>query len=192
MNVEPVLGPLREMGAPFALIGAHAMAARGYPRFTIDIDLLTPDTRVLEPERWHTLVAAGAHVDVRRGDTDDPLAGVVHVLLPDGTDVDLVVARWTWEAAIIARAEPLDVAGSTIPVPRTSDLILLKLAAGGHSDLHDAGALLALGDAEHTIVDVESHVDEVRPDIRPLWRALLAERAAPRPEPPGRSDEDDT
>jgi hypothetical protein len=34
----------------------------------------------------------------------------------------------------------------TIGVPTTSDLILLKLAAGGHLDLHDAAALLALAD----------------------------------------------
>jgi hypothetical protein len=29
MNVEPVVGVLQTIGAPHALIGAHAMAARG-------------------------------------------------------------------------------------------------------------------------------------------------------------------
>ncbi len=173
MNVEPVLRVLQSMGAPFALIGAHAMAARGYPRFTIDVDLLTSDVRALEPERWRELADVGARVDVRRGDADDPLGGVVHLLLPDGADIDLVVARWKWEAALIKRAEPMLVAGVSIPVPRTSDLILLKLAAGGHTDLHDAAALLALDDLDRTIAEVEARLDDVRPDVRGRWEALL-------------------
>ena len=143
MSIEPVQRVLRSIDAPHALIGAHAMAARGYPRFTIDIDLLTPDRRVLAPSLWTPLVETGAAVDPRTGDADDPLAGVVHILLSDGTDVDLVVARWKWEAAVIERAEPMQIAGTEIKVPRTSDLILLKLAAGGYTDLHDAAALLA-------------------------------------------------
>jgi hypothetical protein len=36
MNVEPVLRVLQSIGAAHALIGAHAMAIRGYPRFTVD------------------------------------------------------------------------------------------------------------------------------------------------------------
>ena len=43
MHLEPVQRVLQVLGAPHALIGAHAMAARGYPRFTVDIDLLTSD-----------------------------------------------------------------------------------------------------------------------------------------------------
>ena len=48
MNLEPVRRVLDVLGAPYALIGAHAMAARGYPRFTVDVDLLTTDPRVLD------------------------------------------------------------------------------------------------------------------------------------------------
>jgi hypothetical protein len=53
---------------------------------------------------------------------------------------------------------------------------LLKLAAGGYTDLQDAAALLALGDHEATIRGVEAHIADVRPDIRTLWRDLLAAR----------------
>ena len=151
------------------------MAARGYPRFTVVIDLLTSDARVLAPSLWAPLVEGGASVDPRKGDAEDPLAGVVHILLSDGTDIDLVVARWKWEAAVIERAEPMRVAGTEINVPRLSDLILLKLAAGGYTDLHDAAALLALAD-DRTILEVEQHVADVRPDIRALWQDLLQRR----------------
>jgi hypothetical protein len=175
MNIEPVCRALDAIAAPHALIGAHAMAARGYPRFTVDVDLLTTDPRVLDRQTWSGLEDEGASIDRRRGDDEDPLAGVVHVMLTDGTDVDVVLARWKWEADVIARAEMLTVAeGVRIAVPLTSDLILLKLAAGGFMDLHDAAALLEISDRETIVREIESRIGEVRPDVRGVWRELLA------------------
>lgn len=171
MRLEPVQRVLQALDAPHALIGAHALAARGYPRFTIDIDVLTSDPRVLDAGAWTALQCAGASVSPRRGDAEDPLGGVVHILLPDGTDVDVIVAKWKWEAALIARAEPMQVGDVQIKVPRISDLILLKLAAGGYADLHDAAALLALG-GESAILEVERHIGDVRPDVGASWREL--------------------
>ena len=173
MTLEPVTRALDAAAVPYALIGAHAMAARGYPRFTTDIDLLTTDTRVLDAALWIPIIEGGALVDRRRGDDDDPLAGVARIVLTDGTNIDVVVGRWTWERELVGRAERMTVLGVTIGVPSTSDLILLKLAAGGHLDLHDAAALLALGERERVIADVEARLDDVRPDVRTLWRDLL-------------------
>lgn len=84
MNIEPVHRVLRAIGAAHALIDAYAMAVRGYPRFTIDVDLLTADDCVLDPAAWAALEREGAAVGPRRGDADDPLGGVVHILLADG------------------------------------------------------------------------------------------------------------
>ncbi len=173
MTVEPVRQLLESIGAPYALIGAHAMAARGYPRFTVDVDLMTTDARVLDRATWAGLERDGARVDPRRGDADDPLGGVVHVQRGDDLDVDVVLAKWPWEARLIARAERLTVMGADLPVPRTSDLILLKLAAGGYLDLHDAAALLSLGDRASLAREVETHIGDVRPDVLDLWRDLL-------------------
>lgn len=178
MNLEPIRRVLDALGVRYALIGGHALAARGYPRFTVDIDLLTTDRRVLEPQVWAALIDQGAAVDARRGDDDDPLAGVVHVLLPDGTDVDLIVGRWPWEGGVIDRANLVTIApGVDILVPTASDLILLKLAAGGFVDLQDAAALLATGDRDRLVAAVESRIDEVRPDVRRTWRGLLEQMA---------------
>jgi hypothetical protein len=174
MTIEPVARVLERLGVPFALIGAHAMAARGYPRFTADVDLLTTDRRVLDPSAWAALVSAGAAIDPRTGDADDPLAGVTHIQLADESDIDVIVGRWPWEAGVIVRAERMAVLGTTLLVPRTSDLILLKLAAGGYLDKQDAAALLALGDRATIAREVDAHIDEVRPDIRALWLELQA------------------
>ena len=113
MNIEPVRRVLDALNAPYALIGAHALAARGYPRFTVDVDLLTTDQRVLDPAMWAGLVRDGASVNPRRGDDQDPLAGVVHILLADTTDVDVVLGKWKWEADVIERAEPMEIAAAS-------------------------------------------------------------------------------
>lgn len=174
MTIEPVQRVLESLAVPYALIGAHALAARGYPRFTVDVDLLTSDARVLAGSTWADLEHEGAVVDSRRGDAEDPLGGVVHILLADGTDVDVIVAKWRWEAQVIARAETMSIAGTRIRVPRTSDLILLKLAAGGYLDRQDAAALLSLGDPDAVVEAVEAHIADVYPDVRARWRELLA------------------
>jgi hypothetical protein len=176
MNIEPVQRVLDSLNAPYALIGGHALAARGYPRFTVDIDLLTAASRVLERAPWAALERDGASVDPRRGDHDDPLGGVVHIVLADMTDVDVIVAKWQWEADVIDRAEMMRIAEHvTIRVPHTSDLILLKLAAGGYLDLRDAAALLAIGDRDALVREVDGRIGEVRPDVRGVWADLLRE-----------------
>lgn len=174
MRIAEVVRALDSIGARYALIGAHAMAARGYPRSTVDVDLLTTDARVLDPGVWSDLLRAGAIVDCRRGDFDDPLAGAVHIRHSDGSEIDVIVGKWRWEARVVDRAEPLHVGGCDVPVARAGDLILLKLVAGGYLDLRDAAALLATGDRHAIVRDVEQHLDEVRPDVRAAWRELLS------------------
>ena len=177
MAIVEIQRILESIGAPYALIGAHAMAARGYPRATVDIDFLTTDRRVLDSATWQEVVATGGIVDCRRGDDDDPLAGVVHIVLADGTDLDVVIGKWKWERGVIERAETMRVAGADVPVARAGDLILLKLAAGGYLDERDAAALLAVGDREALVREVEAHIDDVRPNIRAAWLELCRRTA---------------
>ena len=174
MNLEPIRRVLDALGVRYALIGAHAMAARGYPRFTVDVDLLTADARVLDADTWIDLAGNGAEVETRRGDPDDPLGGVAHLLLADGTDVDIIVGKWTWEADVIERADEMMIAGGLVRVPRISDLVLLKLAAGGTLDLRDAVALLHVANRDQIAREVEVHINDARPDVRGVWRDLLA------------------
>lgn len=174
MTIEPVLRVLDGLGAPYALIGGFAVAARGFARATVDLDLLTTDSRVLDPATWSGLAAVGAHVDCRRGDSDDPLAGVTRVELSHSVPVDVILARWKWQEAVIARAETVSIGSIRLPVPLASDLILLKLAAGGALDLRDAAALLAAGTRKALIAEVEERLPDVRPDVSDAWRLVLA------------------
>lgn len=95
MNVvEAVSHVLQSIGAPYALIGARAVGARGHPRMTLDYDFLTSDARVLQREVWKSLEERGATIDPRKGDFDDPLAGVVHITFADGVEADVLLAKW--------------------------------------------------------------------------------------------------
>lgn len=172
-SVEPVVRVLETLGVPYALIGGHAVALRGHPRMTIDYDFLTTERRVLEAGFWASLERTGAKVDARRGDFDDPLAGVVHIELSDGVEVDVVVGKGKWEQGVIDRAEILDAGGLRIPVPRTSDLILLKLSAGGAHDLQDVIVLLELSNRESVIREVNERIIDLPPDAIESWRRLV-------------------
>lgn len=174
MILEAVSGVLEKMSAPYALIGGRAVALRGYPRLTVDFDFLTSDRRVFQRATWKDLEAGGASVDVRKGDFDDPLAGVIHITFDPVRDADVVVAKWKWEQGVIERSERLILDGVSVPVPRTSDLILLKLAAGGYVDLQDAYNLLHGGDREQLTREVEEHIAALQPDARKAWQDIRA------------------
>jgi hypothetical protein len=172
MAISDVPRILESIGAPYALIGGHAVIIRGHIRPTFDYDFLTSDAAALDPSSWESL--EGASVNVNKGDYDDQFRGVVHIKLPDGIDVDVIVAKWKWEGGVIDRAESMDVEGVTMPVPRVSDLILLKLAAGGGLDLQDIMNLIDVHGGDPLISEVEARLDEVRPDVRDTWTKLLA------------------
>lgn len=72
-----VVDRLDRAGIRCALIGAEALALRGVSRATLDRDLLTTDGRALDAALWTPLVDTGTNFEVRRGDADDPLAGIV-------------------------------------------------------------------------------------------------------------------
>jgi hypothetical protein len=173
MNVvEAVGGALDSIGARWAMIGARALGVRGYPRMTLDYDFLTDEALVLQRETWSGLVEKhGAAVEVRKGDLEDPIAGVVRIDFPGGGEADVLLAKWKWEAEVIRRAEPVDLGGYIVPVPPASDLILLKLAAGGPIDLQDVISLLHL-DCDRLIREVDDSVASVHPDVTGVWQQI--------------------
>lgn len=129
--LQSVSSRLDTAGIPFALIGAAAVALRGVSRSTADVDLLTVDARCLDEALWADLRAEGHGLRLLKGDFDDPLAGSVRISPTAGRMVDVVVGRHKWQAEIIQRAERLSTGELILPVARSSDLILLKLFAGG-------------------------------------------------------------
>lgn len=170
-----VAARLEARGVRFALVGAEALALRGASRATVDRDLLTTDPRTLDVALWGSLAERGVEVEARRGDSADPLAGVVRFRAPDERPVDLVVGRPGWLTRVVERAELLDLDELRIGVPRAADLILLKLYAGGPQDAWDVMQLLGATEREQLLLEVESRLAELPADCGALWQRILAD-----------------
>jgi len=151
------------------------MAAYGVPRSTLDLDLLTTESRVLVDAFWSPLRTLGPRVDIRRGEHDDPLAGVVRLSAPDQRAVDLIVGRHSWQRDIVARATPLELGGARLLVAEAADLVLLKLYAGGPQDRWDIHQMLSKPDGEDIRIAVDRRMHDLPQDCAELWRSLRAQ-----------------
>lgn len=137
---------------PYRVIGAAALAAHGVSRATQDLDLLVTDRRALAASTWEPFDLAGFELEVREGDREDPLAGVVRIdeAIADDQDwdtplisVDIVVIDQPWAVAAVQRNGPaVVVEESRLESVSLEDLVLLKLYAGGPRDQSDLQELL--------------------------------------------------
>jgi hypothetical protein len=163
---------LADGGITHALIGAAALAIHGISRSTFDQDLLVMDRRALDPTMWAGL-ADGADVDIRQGDDEDPLAGVVRVVSSGERDVDIIVGRHGWQRRIIDDAVLRDTPAGSIPVASPEGLVLLKLYAGGPQDLWDIEQLRTVGSPALDAV-VNRHVASLPDYARETWTRLTS------------------
>lgn len=151
---EPALRAVRERleqrGRRYALVGGLALAARGEPRFTRDVDLAVG---VLDDHDAEALVLELRHVGYRaiasvEHDVQRRLA-TVRLGSPEGTVVDLLFASSGLEPEVIARATPVDVPDvGPLPVCRVEELVALKVLSmtkRRRQDRVDALALLERG-----------------------------------------------
>jgi hypothetical protein len=168
---DRVIARLNGAQVAHATVGAAALAAAGVVRSSLDLDLLTLDTRVLDRSFWTELAGTGAAVDVRRGDHDDPLAGVVRATADGERPVDVIVGRYPWQQRAVDRAQALP-SGERVVRPR--DLVLLKLYAGGTQDLWDIAQLLAATDRGALIAEVEIDLPDLPPPVAALWQTAKA------------------
>jgi hypothetical protein len=162
---------LQERQIPFALIGAAAMAAHGVSRSTFGTDLFSVGPSTLDVGIWQALDTDGIDVDVRHGDDDDPLLGVVRFVHGEQA-IDLVVGRASWQRDVIARATPTKVFSLDLPIVTVEELILLKLYAGGIQDRWDIQQLLTSVSATIVLTDIDARISSLPDRCRDLWRQL--------------------
>jgi hypothetical protein len=167
--LDDAVALLAAQGVAHALIGAAALAVHGVSRSTLDQDLLVLDGQVLDARFWEPLRVNSA-VDIRPGDADDPLAGVVRITRQNERDVDVVVGRGRWQQEIVARA--IETADAPLRVAQAPDLVLLKLYAGGSQDRWDIEQLLALDSSGAIVSLVDARLADLPPRSRELWNTL--------------------
>ena len=103
----------------------------------------------------------------------DPRAGAVRIRRRT-EQTDIIVGR-PWVHRVLDRTIRVRVRGEELPVVDRTDLVLLKLFAGGPQDLLDVRLLLEAGGNELRD-QVERRLSGVPPEIRRTWRHL---RSAP-------------
>jgi hypothetical protein len=157
------------------LIGGFALAAHGVARATEDVDLLVLDRSVLGEPFWEGWEDA-AEVEIRRGDWDDPLAGVVRVRR-EGEVVDLVVGREPWMKGVLDRRREITLRSRVLSAVTRADLVLLKLFAGGPQDLLDIELLLA-ADTGGLKAEVEQRLERRSGVLVETWKRILLRSAS--------------
>lgn len=160
-----LLAHLERAELRFCVIGGIALAAHGHARYTADVDLLTMDRRVLDDAFWK---GAAHAVDIRVGDPDDPLGGVVR--WPSTPPHDLLLGRGYAMQLAVDTARRDDVLDA--PVATALALVLLKLEAGAP---HDRNDILALAEAQKALGtydwrdSVAAHLPRLSDAARTAW-----------------------
>jgi len=163
-TLAALAGVLDERALGWYVFGAQAVAVRGAPRATQDIDITVAVAHEALPGLLVSLRAAG--LTLRYADQFEELlaAGcVVPLTHTSGMEVDLVVAGSGLEMLALERAERVSIEQTSVPVAHATDLVVMKVLAGRGKDLDDVRALLASGDVD---------VAEARDLLRQLEEAL--------------------
>jgi hypothetical protein len=173
---------LRGPGWPVALIGAMALAAWDIPRATSDLDWLVgaPSRRAFE-ELAQRLVMAGFLVRHRTSEWGDPLGDVIEATGED-CQYQCILAIHDHERRALARAVPLAVMDTAVPVVTIEDLVILKCYANGPQDWLDIQRLLECHREGMDVAYLRSCLaDPVLKDCSTRLLSLLAEGGPPGP-----------
>jgi hypothetical protein len=143
-DYKEMLQCLSAEGVEFLLVGAYAMAAHGYPRATMDIDLWvmpSPDNAaaVLRALRKFGAPLHGLSLsDLQKDDTVFQIG-----VAPRRIDI-LTGASGLRFAETARQSLAIEIEGLQVRIPSLADLIRNKRASGRTKDLADVEALEAL------------------------------------------------
>lgn len=134
---------LRSNAVDFLIVGAHALAAHGKPRYTGDLDIWVRPDRDNLARLILAIEAFGfAALGVTAADFLEPEAMVQLGYPPARIDLLTTIDGVSFEECFAARVEAT-VAGTTLPVISIEHLIRNKLATGRAKDWVDVQSLRA-------------------------------------------------
>jgi hypothetical protein len=142
-DYRDILAALVRQDARFLIVGAHALAAHGYPRATVDIDIWIAATPENAQRVWRALAEFGAplqDLSIRESDFTRPDIVAQFGLPPNRIDMLTGVTGLTFEGAWQNRIEDV-VEGVRVPLLGLDDLLANKRATGRVKDLADVKGL---------------------------------------------------
>ena len=179
-TVRRALRALARADIPHCVIGATALAVRGLPRMTRDLDVAVLTDNA--PKAWEALKRAALRASTPTGSRDEPEPMVVFVDPKTRVEVDLLVAAGDPEAAIIAEAPSASVFGVRAPVATFEHLLLMYLYSNQPKHIGDFAAIIQSGKAD--LVQVERVLRGMHREILPEWRRRVLQAKSPPPAPP--------
>jgi predicted nucleotidyltransferase len=147
-DYRDMLRTLSEEKVRFLLVGAYAVAAHGYPRATMDIDIWVMPSPQNADAVFRALQRFGAPVeDLTKEDLQAD--GVVFQIgvAPRRIDIMTTASGLRFEEAF-DRSISVDIEGIEVHIPSLDDLVTNKKASGRTKDLADVEALESLKDPE--------------------------------------------
>ncbi|MDY0148523.1 MAG: nucleotidyltransferase [Kiritimatiellia bacterium] len=143
-DYKEMLQCLADEGVKFLLVGAYALAAHGYPRATMDIDLWvmpSPDNAqavLCALRKFGAPLHGLSSADLQRDDTVFQIG-----VAPRRIDIITGASGLRFEETFQA-SSLIEIEGLQIRIPSIGDLIRNKRATGRTKDLADAEALESL------------------------------------------------
>jgi hypothetical protein len=179
-TVQRALRALVDAGIPFSVIGATALAVRGIPRMTRDLDV----TVLIDDgaEAIAALRKAGLEATTPVGTLEDPEPMIVFVDRSTDVEVDLLIAAGDPEATVIDQATPAEVFGVVAPVASLEHLLILYLYSNQPRHLGDFAAIVAGGDAD--LPRAERLLAMMHPEMLGEWKLRVDAARAPKAPPP--------
>jgi len=148
-DYEEMLQFLADEKVKFLLVGAYALAAHGYPRATMDIDIwVMPSTENAEAvlralDRFGAPLHGLTTADLQKDDTIFQIG-----VAPRRIDI-ITGASGLQFNETFANSSVIDIDGLDVRVPSLDDLIRNKKASGRTKDLADVEALEMLKNSQN-------------------------------------------
>lgn len=135
---------LEAAGAGYAVIGALAASYHGVVRTSLDADALVFHPREAPEALAERFVKGGFGAQLRKGDAEDPIPGMIVVSDAHGNRVDLLLGLRGLDPDTEKRVRTVSYDGMPLRVVGLEDFIAMKLFAGGPQDLEDARHAIAV------------------------------------------------
>lgn len=140
-DYKDMLQALADERVEFLLVGAYALAAHGYPRATMDIDIWVMPSSGNAEAVLRAVRRFGAPLhNLTKADLEKE--GTVFQIGVAPRRIDIITAASGLDfAQASSRATTVEIEGITVRIPSIADLICNKRASGRTKDLADAEAL---------------------------------------------------
>jgi hypothetical protein len=121
----------------YAVIGALAASVHGVVRASLDADVLL-SIGIQEAANLERLFSAAFGTEMTRGDSEDPIAGLLKITDSYGNRVDLLIGLRGFDPEAFSRVLEISFQGMPLKFVGREDFIAMKVFAGGPVDLVDA------------------------------------------------------